>query len=513
MPPAVNRPAPEPVPGPLHRLTLGLVHIGPMELAIPVDCLREAIDEPRRLSRLPTPSPHVAGGIDVRQELITGLDLRSVLNLPPAEAGDERRVIILHHKGYVFGLRVDRLGEVVQVSPEHCLPVEVLRPDGPPLVREVFSLDDGRRVISGLCLDGVMQLSQVPLTRVADRQAELALRRVHQQWSPYLMFEVGQTRLCLHADLVDTVIHLDSMGTRFSPARGCIGVVEDDSRKLAVLDVLDLLGLGHTALRDNRQVLVLKVQGRMAGLLVRQVSRIARQDDRTLRPVPPMAFEHPELFMGMLPVDSLGEFLKIDGEALVALQAVTSMAMVHGSPTLAARQDQRALAEVFLTYQVGTELASPLRSIREILPFPERFTPMDRAGDARVGLLNHRDQVVAIFSLAMLCGLPRPARSDDTRLLLLEGPRGLLALEVERVLGIEAAQWRHPALRRDLSRQPSALQQALHARGLLTLGPPEQPRGVQALDLSQVVAALVPAPPMPPVPEAQAETSAATQST
>ncbi len=486
--------------GPSTHVTLGLVHIGPMELAIPVDCLREAIDEPKQLSRLPTPSAHVAGGLDVRKELITVLDLRPALKLAPPPDLQEKRVIILHHKGYVFGLRVDRLGEVVQVPRDSCLPVEVLRSQAPPLIREVFSLDDGRRVISGLCLDGVIQLAEVPLTRVADRQAELAMRRVHQQWSPYLMFEVGQTRLCLHADLVDTVIHLDSMGTRFSPARACIGVVEDDSRKLAVLDVLSLLGLGHTVLRDNRQVLVLKVQGRMVGLLVRQVSRIARQDDQTLRRVPPMAFEHPEFFLGMLPVDGLGEFLKIDGDRLVALHEVTSMATVHGGATQAARQDQRALAEVFLTYHVGAELASPLRTIREILPFPPEHTPIDRAGDARVGLLPHRQQVVPIYSLPMLCGQPRPPRSDDTRLLLLEGETGLVALEVERVLGIESAQWRHPPLHQAQTRKLPALQQVLHTRGLLTLGPAERPRGVQTLDLNRLVEALAPPPGPAPQP-------------
>lgn len=497
---------PESRAGAAERLTVGLVHIGPMALAIPVDCLREAINEPAHLSRLPTPSAHVAGGIDVRQELITVLDLRPALKLPPRAEHQAPHVIILHHKGYVFGLQVDRLGEVVQVPRERCLPVEVLRADAPPLIREVFSLDEGRRVISGLCLDGLMQLAEVPLTRVADRGAELALRRVHQQWSPYLMFEVGQTRLCLHADLVDTVVHLDSMGTRFSPARGCIGVVEDDSRKLAVLDVLDLLGLGHTVLRDNRQVLVLKAQGRMVGLLVRQVSRIARQDDQTLRPVPAMAFERPELFLGMLPVDGLGEFLKVNGDCLVALPEVSSMATVHGSATQAARQDQHALAEVFLTYQVGTELASPLRSIREILPVPADHTPIARAGDARVGLLHHRQQVVPMFSLSMLCGQTRPDRTEHTRLLLLEGPSGLIALEVAHVLGIESAQWRHPPLHQAQTRQWPALQQALHTRGLLTLGPPDQPRGVQTLDLDRLVAALVPA-------TRQADTSAATQST
>jgi len=488
-------------------VTMGLLHIGPMALAIPVQYLREAVDMPATLSRMPTPSRHVLGGVDVRRELITVLDLRPALNLPAAPPHQPQRIVIIEHQGLVFGLSADRLGEVVQVRAQDCQPVKVLQPDGPPLVREIFSLDEGQRVLSVLCLDGIVQLSGTPLTQAADRQAELALRRVHQQWSPYLMFEAGHTRLCIHADLVDTVIHLDSLGSRFTPSRGCIGVLANDTRKLAVLDALDLLGLGHTTLRDNRQVLVLKVQGRSVGLLVREVNRIARQDDRTLRPVPALAFDRPELFAGLLPLEGLGDFLKIDGERLCALEPVRNMASIHGSATQAGQRATHAGSDVYLLYRVGQELASSLRSIREILPFPSQFTPIDRAGDARVGLMRHRDEVVPIFNLATLCGQHAPSRSADTRLLLIEGPQGPIALEVEQVMGIEPAQGTHPPLHKQQASQGSRLQQALHTRSLLFLGQDDQRRSMQTLDLPRLVQALqgdaLPAPAVAPTPSPQ----------
>ncbi len=474
------------------HLILGLMHIGPVALALPVACLREAIARPPSLCRLPTPSPHVLGGVDVRNELITVIDLRAALNLPPSSDETSQRIVILQHDGRVLGLCVDRLGEVVQVQRQDCQQVDVLSLQSPPLMAEMLSLDAGQRVVSVLSLDGLMRLPDVPLTRAADRAAELALRRVHQQWSPYLMFEAGQTRLCIDANLVDTVINLDSLGTTFSPSRGCIGILQHDGRKLAVLDALDLLGLGHTPLASNRQVLVLKVRERLVGLLVREISRIARQDDSTLRPVPAQAFERPELFMGMLPLEGLGDFLKIHGERLCALDELTSMATIHGTAMAAARQ-QNQLQEVFLTYRVGQELATPLRTIREILPFPERHTPIDRAGDARVGLLQHRDEVIPIVNLAELCGLPRAPRTSETRLLVMPGASGPMALEVEQVVSIEAAQWSHPPLYAQQMRHLSALKQALQRRSLLSVGTADSPRSVQVLDLTQVVAALQPA--------------------
>ena len=471
---------------------LGLIRIGEIEFAVPAEYLREAIDHPGKISKLLSASPHVAGAVDVRDELIAVVDLRHALKLPASDDHGQQ-IIIVTHKGYVFGVVVDALGGVISVPVAACQPVEVLKQQDAPLIRQVVALEGGSRVISILCLDGVMHQTDVPLTKAAPLQDHRQRQGVGQQWNPYLLFECGRTRLAIHADCVDTVVNLDGLGTTFTPNQGCLGVVQNESRKLAVLDALALLGVGRSEMSENRQVLVVKVGPDAVGLLINRVNHIQRLNDATIRPVPALAFERPEAFEGMIQVEGHGDFLKISVPALLAMQEITSMAAIHGRGASAQAQARLKAArnEVYLTFKAGGETAARLHQVREILPFPASFTPMQRAGDARVGLFTHRDRTVPIVDLMRLCGQPTPPVDTETRLLLVDGEHGTLAFQVEQVYAIEHAQWAHAPIATDQLRGMDALEVAVRSRGLLTLvREGEAQRGVPALDLHALARAL-----------------------
>jgi chemotaxis signal transduction protein len=137
------------------------------------------------------------------------------------------------------------------------------------------------------------------------------------------------------------------------------------------------------------------------------------------------------------------------------------------------------------------ETAALLRQVREILPFPTSFTPIDRPGDARVGLFTHRELTVPIVDLMRLCGLQADPVDGESRLLLVDGEHGTLAFQVERVYAIEHAQWAHAPIATDQLRGLDALEVAIRTRGLLTLvREGEGQRGVPALNLQALARAL-----------------------
>jgi len=274
---------------------MGLLKLGEIELAVPSQYMREAIPCPARFSRLPTRSDAVVGAVDVRGDIIPVLDLRPSLGIAASFEG-LKRVVIVMHRDRIFGIVVDALGGVLAIPTASSRPLDFVNPTGAPLIREVFSMDDGQRVVSVLCLDGIMSMANVPVTLTQGRasgQMAVVQRRVTQVWRPYVMFECGHTRLAMNADAVDTVLDIDSLGSTFTPSAGCLGVLQTEQRKLAVVDPLALLDLGRGSTYSDRQVLVLKVGSDAVGLLVRQVTRIARLDEALSRPVPAMAFTRP----------------------------------------------------------------------------------------------------------------------------------------------------------------------------------------------------------------------------
>jgi purine-binding chemotaxis protein CheW len=497
-------------------LHLGLIQIGPIDLAVPTQYLREAIDFPKQLSRLLSTSPYVAGAVDVRGDLIPVVDLRPALGLAATD-DPMRRIIIISHRGYLFGVVVDALGGVISVQTTQCNPVEVLSPKDKPLIREVFSIDEGRRVISVLCLEGTMHLCDVPLTVKGQAESTLPQRQTRQHWSPYVLFECGNTRLAIDAHMVDTVINLDGLGHGMNRSDTCLGVVQTESRRTAVLDTLKLLHLGTSAESSDQQVLVLKVDGNAVGLIIRKVTRIARLNDALTRQVPGMAFEMPQLFEGIIPLEGEGDFLKISASQLATLTEVSSMASIHGRPLQEAAEATQMPAlkanlghkgqqghpladegtrakrrgEVYLTYHVGKEMATPLRQIREILHLPQAMTPINVPGDARVGLFTHREQVIPVLDLCHLLGLGTTPQHLENRLLLIDTSRGVLALLVEQVFAIEHADWEHAPIGIDQLSRMDELQAALHTCSLLTLRSLDRAsRGVPAIDLQRVARAI-----------------------
>lgn len=484
---------------------MGLLKLGEIELAVPSQYMREAIPCPARFSRLPTNSPAVVGAVDVRGDIIPVLDLRPSLGIEASFEG-LKRVVIVMHRERIFGIVVDALGGVLAIPTASSRPLDFVNPSGAPLIREVFSMDEGQRVVSVLCLDGIMNMANVPVTLAqasTHGTSDAVQRRVNQVWQPYVMFECGHTRLAMNAEAVDTVLDIDSLGCTFTPSAGCLGVLQTEQRKLAVVDPLALLDLGRGSTYSDRQVLVLKVGSDAVGLLVRQVTRIARLDESLSRPVPPMAFTRPDMFEGMMPVEGLGDYLKVSATALLAMPEVTSMASIHGRAaqapaalngaslsTASGVQTNSRRSETYLTFKVDVELAAVLKQVREILPVPQSITPIERPGDPRVGLFTHREQVVTIVDLADLCGAPPTACGAEARLLLVDGQRGCVAYLVSEVFTIEQAQWEHAAIALDQFRRGDELQLAVRTRALLTFGQGGRNRGVQALDLQRITLAL-----------------------
>ena len=78
----------------------------------------------RQLDVTPVPNapPHVRGVINLRGEVATVIDLRTVLGLPKAEPTSATRNLIVHSEEESIGLWIDRIGDILTVGPEEIAP-------------------------------------------------------------------------------------------------------------------------------------------------------------------------------------------------------------------------------------------------------------------------------------------------------------------------------------------------------------------------------------------------------
>jgi len=90
------------------------------------------------ITRLPQTPPYIKGLINLRSTVIPIVDLRLRFGLPPQEATEETRIMVVNVRGKTIGIIVDAVNEVLRISKDQIAPP-------PPTVAGL-----GREYLSGL---------------------------------------------------------------------------------------------------------------------------------------------------------------------------------------------------------------------------------------------------------------------------------------------------------------------------------------------------------------------------
>ena len=70
---------------------------------------------PQKITKVPLTPPEVAGSLNLRGKIVTAMNMRESMGLPPLEGGKESMHVVVHHKGSDYSLLVDSVGEVLNL--------------------------------------------------------------------------------------------------------------------------------------------------------------------------------------------------------------------------------------------------------------------------------------------------------------------------------------------------------------------------------------------------------------
>ncbi len=97
-------------------LQLVTFEVGSEEFAIPILSVQE-INRMMQITRVPQSPDFVEGVINLRGKIIPVVDLRRRFGLPASESHGDNRIIVVEIHGRVIGFTVDRVNEVLRISP------------------------------------------------------------------------------------------------------------------------------------------------------------------------------------------------------------------------------------------------------------------------------------------------------------------------------------------------------------------------------------------------------------
>lgn len=79
---------------------------------IPVLQVQDVLGE-QKVTRIPLARPEVAGSLNLRGRIVTAIDVRCRLNLPPREDKQKEMSVVVEHDGELYSLIIDEVGDVM----------------------------------------------------------------------------------------------------------------------------------------------------------------------------------------------------------------------------------------------------------------------------------------------------------------------------------------------------------------------------------------------------------------
>lgn len=104
------------------ELQLATFWLGDFLLGINIHCIR-GINRVGTITPVPDAPPMVAGVVNLRGDVVTVVNLRTILRLPLIELTPKTRLLIVQSEAESIGLLVDRVADVVTVTTDRAEPL------------------------------------------------------------------------------------------------------------------------------------------------------------------------------------------------------------------------------------------------------------------------------------------------------------------------------------------------------------------------------------------------------
>jgi purine-binding chemotaxis protein CheW len=417
-------------------LDVGLMRLCGRDLAVPAFNVREVVPLPAKLQPSFSGAGASAGSIVIRGRVIPVLDIAGQLGFEP-RSGPEGVVLILRHDAALIGIIMDSVSGLARIAPDAVQPFAVSGVEDRRIVSSSFPHDGA--LVGLLDPAAVLALPGVPHAREHAAGADAAGAGGR---SAVVLVTVAGANLALDAKRVVATVPNALIRPSPAPSSKWIGVVPYLGQEVPVVDDLALFGLsGRAEASSGGAVIILRLDDtQLLGFKIDKVQRILPISERSIRPLPEALAERLTLFRGAI-VDHEGrQNLLLDGDALTrsdALRMIGALSRAKAPPARSAvgsasTADER---QPYLVFVAGDRRrAAALSSVKQIIPFPQARTGLNRSGSALQGIASYNGAPLPLLDLAGGDAIPE-ARPDAVVLVVEQDGRfnGLVVDRLETV--------------------------------------------------------------------------------
>nr|WP_246352250.1 chemotaxis protein CheW [Sphingomonas xinjiangensis] len=404
------------------------------QLAVPAANVREVVPLPDKLQPSFSQTEASAGSIVIRGRVVPVLDAAPLLGFGPRGDSESGVVLILRHDAALIGIIMDSVSGLARIARDSIQPFTVSGVEDHRIVSSSFPYADA--LVGLLDPAAVLALPGVPHAREASGGGEASSA---SNRSAAVLVSVAGANLALDARLVVATVPSALLRPSPAPSSKWIGVVPYLGQEVPVVDDLALFGLsGRAEDKSTGAVIILRIDDKqLLGVKIDRVQRILPIGERSIRPLPEALAGRLTLFRGAI-VDHEGrQNLLLDGDALIRSDALRMIGALSRAQAVPARNALAgpAVAEdrqPFLVFVAGERRrAAALSSVKQIIPFPQERTGLNRSGSALQGIASYHDAPLPLLDLGN--GEPGGEARPDAVVLVVEKDGRFNGLVVDKL--------------------------------------------------------------------------------
>jgi purine-binding chemotaxis protein CheW len=286
------------------------------EYALFLSDVEQVMPVPDLTTPIPRAEALVVGVMNYRDQLLPLLSLRGLLGFPQSSTLERReRVIVAAVRGVAVGLVVDRAREIVSAEPEALEAVPAVlaaRSGGETRLKAIYRGDGGKRIIAILSPELLFAedvMKRLDSLRSAAQVRPAVAPRLERQ---FVVFQLGGEEFGLPVEAVDEVAKVPAKLTPVPNAPAFLeGVVNLRGELLPVVDQRRRFDMPRNEGAKDRRLIVVRTNGRRAGLIVDAVSEVRRCEEDAIEPAPDLTSDLSRLVRGVLNLAALGRIVML----------------------------------------------------------------------------------------------------------------------------------------------------------------------------------------------------------
>ncbi|MGZ4954374.1 MAG: chemotaxis protein CheW [Methylobacter sp.] len=309
------------------------------EYAISIEDVQEIVQVPEHIVHVPHSESHVLGVMTLRNRLLPLVSLRRMFDLPPQDADEQSRIVVVALGGASVGVVMDSVNEVLRVAKIYVdsMPGLLARDGDLSDITEICRLDEGKRLVSIISVSNMFRHSAIKealntVDNLRDKVTEQDAfaeqgEGIVDDEEQVVVFRLDKEEFGVPIESVQEIVRVPDELTHVPRAPAFVeGVINLRGAVLPVIDQRLRLGLQTTERNDKQRIMVFLFDGVRTGFIVDSVTEVLKIAKAVIEIAPQLSGDQSRLIGRVANLEKQKRLiLLIDPSQLIESQELKSL--------------------------------------------------------------------------------------------------------------------------------------------------------------------------------------------